>query len=380
MRTWRIVKTTIATLSMGLLAGPMFAAAQYGPAAQGPAAQYDANGTNTTSLQNGPAQYNQQPLPGTLNYLEGVAYLNGQQLTQKDVGSVTMQAGQELRTSEGRVEILLDPGVYLRVDNDSAVKMIKPELTPTVVAVEHGRAGVEVDNISRNNTLLVIDNGVRTQLVKTGYYEFNANSPTAKVFKGQAEVEYRNGKWEKVKGDHELALLPGEHNRTQKFHASPQEDQLMAWSKLRSQELAQANNQIASDYEGYPPGWFWDPYFPGYTYLGMSPFYSPFGWGFYPMGWGMGMGWGGWGWGPGYYGGGYYGRGYYGGRDFDGDHDMNRGMRAVGNGRFQGGAGTGFRGGAGFHGGGMGGFHGGGMGGFHGGGMGGFHGGGGMRR
>jgi hypothetical protein len=310
------------------------------------------------AAQNGQAAQNnnvqQQPLPGTLNYLEGVAYVDGQALTQKDVGSLTLQPGEELRTSEGRVEILLDPGVFLRVDNDSAVKMLTPDLTPTVVALEHGRASVEVDNISRNNTLQVIDNGVTTQMIKDGYYEFNANSPAAKVFTGQAEVEYRRGKWESVKGHHELALLAGQHEKARKFHASPQEDQLMAWSKIRSQELAQANNQLASEYEGYAPGWFWDPYFSGYTYMGMSPFYSPFGWGFYPMGWGMGMGWGG-GWGPG-----FYGRGFYGRRDFDGDHDMNRGMRAMGNGRF--------RGGAGFHGGGMGGFHGGGMGGFHGGG------------
>lgn len=363
MRTWRIVKTTLAMLSVGILTGPMFAAAQYGTAApnglavqNGPAAQYGPDGQNSPSLQNGPAaQNNQQPLPGTLNYLEGVAYLDGQQLTQQNVGSVTMQAGEELRTSEGRVEILLNPGVYLRVDNDSAVKMLSPDLTPTVVELEHGRAAVEVDQIFRENTLQVVDNGVTTQMVKTGYYEFNANSPMARVFKGQAEVEYEHHKWQEVKGLHQMALFPGEHAKTRGFTPDLSEDQLMAWSKLRSENLAEANNQIASEYygAGYEPGWYPDPWYSGFTYLGMNPFYSPFGWGFYPMGWGMGMGMGmgmGWGgWGPGFYGRGYYGRpGMYGG-----------GMRGIGNGRFQGG---GIRGGGGFHGGG-GGFHGGGGGG-----------------
>ena len=48
-----------------------------------------------------------------------------------------------------------------------------------------------------------------------------------------------------------------------------------------------------------------------YTYLGWDPFYSPFGWGFYPFGGFYG----------GYYGGGFYGyggRGFHGGRGFGG--------------------------------------------------------------
>lgn len=376
MRTRRMVKTTLAALSLGLLAAPTFAVAQYNQAPQysqtpqynqapqysqtpqynQEAPQYDPNGQNGQA-----APSNQQPLPGTLNYLEGVAYLDGQQLTQQSVGSVAMQAGEELRTSEGRVEILLNPGVYLRVGHNSAVKMLSPELTPTVVELEHGHAGVEVDQLFRENTLQVIDNGVTTQMVKTGYYEFNANSPMARVFKGQAEVEYQHRQWQEVKGLHQMALFPGEHAKTRKFTPDLAEDQLLAWSKLRSENLAEANNQIASEYygAGYAPGWYPDPWYPGFTYLGMNPFYSPFGWGFYPMGWGMGMGMGmGMGWGG--WGSGFYGRGFYGRPGFYGRGGMNGGMRSIGNGRFQGGGMRG--GGGGFHGGG-GGFHGGGGGG-----------------
>ena len=351
MKTWRITTAIATLLGIGTLIAPAIATGQ------------------ETAQNVEPAR------PGAVNYVEGVAYLDGSPLQQKDVGTAAMEAGQEIRTSEGKVEILLNPGIYLRMDSNSAVKMISPSLTPTIVELEHGHASVEVDQLLKENVVQILDNGVRTQVVKTGYYEFNGNSPMARVFKGQAEVEYRPHKWEKVKGNHELVLLPNTHAKTRKFHADMAEDPLMAWSKLRSQYLAEENQQIASNYYGggYDPGWYWDPYGPGYTFVGMSPFYSPFGWGYYPMGWG-----GGWGWGPGYYGG-YYGGGYYGGRDFDGDGGAaygGQGFRAIGNGRFIGGRGAGFRGAGGYHG--VGGFHGGGIGGgFHGGGIGGggFHGG-----
>ena len=335
MKSWRITTAIAALLGLGTLMAPAMAAGQAG----------------TESAQIG--------RPGDVNYVEGVASLDGNPLKQKDVGTASMEAGQELRTSEGKVEILLNPGIYLRMDSNSVVKMISPSLTPTIVELRHGHASVEVDQLLKENVVQIVDNGVTTQLVKNGYYEFNANSPMARVFKGQAEVQYSPKNWEEIKGGHELALLPNTHEKARTFHPDLAEDPLMAWSKLRSQYLAEANNQIASEYygDGYGPGWYWDQWNPGYTFLGMSPFYSPFGWGFYPMGWGwggMGMGMG-MGWGGGFYGRGFYGGGYYGGRGLEGS-----GFRGVGGGRFVGGAGAGFHGGGGGFRGGMGG------GGFHG--------------
>jgi hypothetical protein len=248
-----------------------------------------------------------------------------------------------LTTGAGKAEILLTPGIFLRVDSDSAVKMISPDLANTKVEVNHGRAAVEVDQIFPQNMVQVVDGGVTTQLMKTGYYEFDGNTPEAMVFKGRAEVAVGDGKWETVKDHHELALAANvAHEKTVDFNAETKNDELYNWSSLRSQYLAEANNQIAGQYAygpGFNPGWYWDPYMWDYTYLGWGPFYSPFGWGFYPFG--------------GFYGG-FYGRGFYGGHGYYG------GRGYYGGGVRGGYAGGGFRGGAGFSGGG---FHGGGGGG-----------------
>jgi len=271
-------------LGLGLMGAPLYAAG-------------DVNG-NQAALQGNGAR---QGVPGTVNYIEGAVYLNGSQLNSKDLGNVNVEPGQEISTGKGKAEVLLTPGVFLRLDDDSTVKMVSPDLALTQVQLEKGRAGVEVDEIHDQNDLQVIDAGVTTRLNKRGYYEFDANRPEAMVFKGEAHVQVGDNKWEKIKGDHAVALNAGAVPKAQKFDEKDSEDELYNWNSLRSQYMAEANNQMASEYEGpyAGPGWYWNPWTFGYAYMGAGPFASPFGWGFYPFGWG------------GYYPYGFYG-GYYG--------------------------------------------------------------------
>lgn len=311
--------------------------------------------------------------PGTLNYIEGSALIDGQPVAQSNhgypTGYPTLEAGQEISTTNGRAEMLLTPGIFLRLGHNSAVKMVTPDLTDTVVEVEHGRATVEVDQLFQDNDIHVLEDRVPVQLVKTGLYEFDADHNTMMVFSGKAAALRPNEKFVTVKDDHELNLAEVASAKPQKFDEKTQEQSgLYRWSSLRSDYLAEDNQQLAPEYgAGYAPGWYWDPYAWNYTFLGAYPFYSPFGWGFYPFGYWGGIGWGG-GWGyPGYYGGGYYGRGHL----YNGGHLNSGNFHRIFGGSGPVGGGNAFRGS-----GEMGGFHGGsGMGGFHGGGgMGGGHG------
>ncbi len=172
--------------------------------------------------------------PGAVNYIvSGAAYLDGKQLNSRDVGTATLNAGDELTTQQGRAEVLLTPGVFLRLGDDSAVKMISPDITLTQVELEHGQAGVEVDEIYKQNDLQVIDAGVTTQLVQDGYYEVNANPATVRVFNGKAAVEVRDGKYKVLKDGHEFALAAGTdgqplaREKTVKFNAKTNEDPLL---------------------------------------------------------------------------------------------------------------------------------------------------------
>ncbi|MBT9331169.1 FecR family protein [Acidipila sp. 4G-K13] len=290
------------------------------------------------------AQEANPAVPGTINYVEGSAAIAGQPLTQRAVGSAQLDPGQVLTTGNGRVEILLTPGIFFRLDENSAVRMVAPGLTHTELELVHGQAEVEADNLLRQNNVEVAENGTTTQLLKNGLYAFNAAPGNLRVFDGKAAVFDASGKPEVVKGDHMLALT-GEAEKSVKFDPASSEDDFYNWSSLRSQYLTQANSQLATEYAGsaYAPGWMWDPWLLSYTWLpGDGMFLNPFGWGFYSPWWIYAYG-------P--VRGGYYGYGY---------HGVYRGPA------------HGFHGAPGaFHGGAAGGFHGGSAGGFHGGGMGG---------
>jgi hypothetical protein len=221
-----------------------------------------------------------------LNYVEGQASIGDQALNSKSIGSAELQPGQSLTTKKGKPEVLLTPGVFLRVGANSSVKMISPSLTDTEVEVEQGHAMVEVAEIHPENSIRVSEEGTRTQLLKTGLYDFNRNQEELRVFDGKASVE--NGRQHvDVKGGHELTLASNGVFKSQKFDKKTYEEgDLFRWSSLRSGYLAEANVDAARLYavNGWGgPGWwgadwYWDPWFSAFTFIpGDGIFYSPFG-------------------------------------------------------------------------------------------------------
>ena len=234
------------------------------------------------------AQTANPAVPGTINYVEGSASMEGRPLNQQSVGSAQLQPGQVLQTANGKVEVLLTPGVFLRLGENSAVRMISPNLLNTQVELERGRADIEVDEIHPRNNIQVAEAGANTRLLKDGLYAFDADKDTVRVFKGEAELQERNGNGQKVvklKGDRQVALAENAAIKSVSFDRNGAEDSLYNWSSLRSQYLAEANINLASAYAGYgglTPGWYWDAGFWGYTWLpGDGLLWSPFGWGFY---------------------------------------------------------------------------------------------------
>ena len=322
-----------------------------------------------------PARGDTQPrgnaVPGTLNYVEGQVAVDSRPLDSKSIGSAVLETGQSIRTENGKAEVLLTPGVFLRVGSNSSVEMISPSLTNTEIGVNEGEASVEVAEIRKQNDIRVDADSATTELVKNGYYDFDTARNQVLVLDGEAIVD-DNGRQVKVKSGHALTLNQ-ESTKPQSFDKKNYESSdLYNWSSLRSAYLAEANVDAAPGYiygGGFGPGWYgtgwyWDPWFSAYTFIpGDGIFYSPFGWGFYSPFWAFDA--------PFFFDGGHFHRHFD--RDFrnrePGPH-YAAGVRGGGlhaghgNAAPQGGhAGNGFRGAGAVHGGGFsggGGFHGGG--------------------
>jgi len=234
-----------------------------------------------------PAVAASSAIPGTLNYVEGQVAVAGQTVTSQSVGSVQVQPNQVLETGQGRAEMLLTPGVFLRVGDNSAVRLISPGLADTRVELLRGRAIVEVAELFKDNNLSVTMSGASTRLEKQGLYAFNAATQMVQVFDGAAVVMQGDRQKELRKG-HELALNGGWKVANFDIKSRAAENPLFAWSNLRSEYEAQASIQSARNiyvgggayWDG--PGWYWNPYSAMYGFIpGDGIWYSPFGWPFY---------------------------------------------------------------------------------------------------
>ena len=234
-----------------------------------------------------PAASASSGVPGTLNYVEGQVTVAGQTVTSHSVGSVEVEPNQTLETGQGRAEMLLTPGVFLRVGDNSSVRLVSPSLNDTRVEALRGQAIVEVAEIFKDNNIWVAMNGASTRLAKEGLYAFNADSHLIQVFDGKARVEQNDQTIDLKKG---RELIIGGAWKAAHFDTKSQaaQDSLYAWSNLRSKYEAEASMQSARNvfvgggayWDG--PCWYWNPYWATYGFIpGDGIWYSPFGWPFY---------------------------------------------------------------------------------------------------
>jgi hypothetical protein len=236
--------------------------------------------------QNGP------PLPGAVNYTEGQVFLNGQALTASQTAKVA--PGQILETRDGKAEMLLTPGMFLRLNSNSQVRLDSNSITDTRVVVLRGEAMVEADQVVKDNGVQILDGNYSARIEKPGIYEFNADQPMVRTYDGEMTVS-GDDRSANVKKGHELDLSA--QNAKLKTHGfdTHMTDSLYAWSRVRSEYMAEANmataQTIVVDNPGwyYGTGWYWNPYWSSWAFVpGAGLWGSPFGFGlgFYsPVAW-----------------------------------------------------------------------------------------------
>lgn len=228
--------------------------------------------------------------PGTINYVEGHASIDGQRIDQKQIRHLNLDADQTIQTEQNsKAEILLTPGVFLRLGEDSELKMVTPSLTNTKVELTRGEALVDVAQLFKDNNLEVVDNGASARILKKGLYSFNADTPQVAVYDGKLTVMDGDRHVDLKKG-RQVTLTSGEL-KAEKFDTKQRND-LYAWSNLRSEYAAEASyatarNIIVNNYGGWGSGagWFWNPWYSSWAFVpGAGYFSGPFGWSFYSPG------------------------------------------------------------------------------------------------
>jgi hypothetical protein len=215
---------------------------------------------------------------GMVNFVEGSVQLADRPVKLDGAIFPEVKQGQTLSTQLGRAEVLLTPGVFLRLDRNTSFQMISNRLTDTQVQILKGSALVEVNEILKENRIAVKVGDSQTLLLKTGVYHFNADAGQVRTFFGKAQVSDASSSTE-LKGSR--TLLVGSSLTPEKFNKNKTKDELLSWSKQRDQRLGLANVSIARSIGSNSFSnslWAWDPWMSAYTFLPHS------GWGYNPFG------------------------------------------------------------------------------------------------
>jgi hypothetical protein len=218
--------------------------------------------------------------------------------------TTTLTVGQVLATNRNMANVQPVTGVYLRVAANSAVREVAASNERVEFRVERGLVNVSVHHPEEHMIVLVDLPGGQIQLLKNGFYTFNARTSTTRVLKGEAAAfagADTNVKPLKVKEDHAV-IFPAAGQTGIKLQAIE-----FYPMQARSDVVASpAEYASASDgpgygydggYRGYPyPAYGFGGY--GYPWGGYDPYWGD---GFYGYPFGVGIGFGG------FYGGGYRG-------------------------------------------------------------------------
>ena len=260
---------------------------------------------------------------GGINAITGGAsvHAKGESDWQQLMITDDLAAGDRVRTSsDGRVEILLNPGCYLRVGGNSEVELSDNTLSNLEVRLLRGMAIVEAagaDGVELN--ISISTPHAKLAIVRQGLYRLNVVPDDATeliVRKGRVILSDTHTKIKEGNKVVFSATTFSVAKLTKEEKKAADQSDVDVWSKQRADTLAKANRRITgrmmtsafatlSDFNAFQRTslgfWFYNRGIGCYTFL---PFFygfgSPYGWGYstsiyanyFPPGWnGYNGGW-----------------------------------------------------------------------------------------
>jgi len=248
-------------------------------------------GILTTKIANAqvPYSYGISAKAGYVNFVEGgVAYKQSNKDQWKSVLKDTQLAdGDQLETGiTGRVELLLNPGSYMRLAQRSKLTIHQTDFEDMRFGLIAGTMIIEASNLEQQRLMIEIATPESSiKFKKNGLYRIDVAS------EGKSTVTVLRGK--AIVGSNALTVKKGQKALISRAgNASPQYqiakiakdevDSFDAWSKQRAELLALANQRLSrrlvSSFSQRPSYgmfgvWVYNSLYGCYTYL-------PFGWGF----------------------------------------------------------------------------------------------------
>ena len=243
------------------------------------------------------SQYVVSAKAGVINVIEGdVAVKRDKADWNKLITGDELNKGDRIRTgADGRAEILLTPGCFLRLAENTEFVLTDPSMFGFEIELSKGSAIIEASAL--DGPLKIRTSEIDFSIIRVGLYRFNIKAD------GKAEVAVRKGRVVVantiIKGDKKATI----ENGAPVIVALDKKavDNFDTWSKGRAQTLIAANKRLSNRTMkrslafGFVSNmWIRDPACGCYTFLPYTGgFSSPYGWNYpvcnpywYRSGWG----------------------------------------------------------------------------------------------
>ncbi len=187
---------------------------------------------------------------GGVNAVTGRARVHGQGAAEWQDLMITanLETGDVVKTgADGRVEVLLNPGSYMRLAENSEFELSNNSAENLEVRLIKGTAIMEVTGAEDTELLINITTPhTRMAIVRRGLYRVNVVPGDATeliVRKGRVTLE---GSHTKIKGGNKVVFSGGSSFAVAKLHQDEKKgtDVFEGWSQGRADTLGQANRKL----------------------------------------------------------------------------------------------------------------------------------------
>ena len=216
---------------------------------------------------------------GLINYVDGQANvrLHGQ-----------VPVGRLIQTGpNSHIELLLNPGSFLRIDENSTVVLDSVELTNIAIRLISGTALLEAADIDKSAPIRITTGNLRVLIVSSGLYRFYGD--TAEVLDGKLQMADSSLT---IKRGRQITAGDGGLYEQIKIPVNARADAFDLWSQQRSSELARANAFARNGYSsagaytsGFSTGgvWTYSQVLSGFTFIPGRNYRSYYGYTFVPL-------------------------------------------------------------------------------------------------
>jgi hypothetical protein len=212
---------------------------------------------------------------GLVNYVQGSANVKA---------TTTVPAGSPIETgAAGAVEILLNPGSYLRLGENSRAVLEQVELAEISMRITRGSAVIEANGFDRKTPLKVTSGNLKMEIIDDGIYSFSDGKVlvvNGKIRNADTRIVYKKG--------YQISDDAGYLGAKVKTIPTP----LEAWSRKRSELIAAANVNVVNSLRKNPniplnsflDVWMWAPAFGAFVFMPGYSYRSPYGYSYQSVG------------------------------------------------------------------------------------------------